>query len=365
MSSDMSALVAATDAFGLDLLSAPTLADTPNLVVSPVSVSLALQMVAAGAVGETAAQMNKVLRLPEGVRPRLPAFDQTDLKISNTVWTQRGLTLKPAYRDTLRDQFGTAMQDADFVGDPSGSRDRINKTVADQTAGTIPDLFPPTSISSDTRLVLTNALYLKAAWAREFPRSKTTDAPFTRGDGTKVDVPMMRNDPYQQPTAQLGYAEGPGYQVVTLPYKGGKLAFSVIVPASVDALRGKGVGALLKEVQPAVVELALPRFTVRSGMDLSETLAQAGMADAFGPGADFSGITGDTPLAIGSVRHKTFVQVDEEGTEAAAATGVEVVTTSAPQSYRVTVDRPFFFVITDTGTGAPLFLGRVNDPSAG
>jgi serpin B len=362
--SDMAALIAAADTFGLDLLTAPALADKPNLVVSPMSVSVAMQMVGAGAAGETAAQINKVLHLPEGVRPQLPAVDQTDLKVSNTAWTQRGLKIKPGYADTLRTKFGTVLNEADFIAGADDARGRINKTVADQTAGKITDLFPATSITQDTRLVVTNALYLKAAWAREFPRDKTTDAPFTRPDGSAVTVPMMHNDPFKTPKAELGYAEGPGYQVVTLPYRGGKLAFTVILPDAIDTLRGKGIAAMLSEVRPATVQLAMPRFTARSAMDLSKTLAEAGMPAAFTPAADFSGITDDEDLLIASVQHKTFVQVDEEGTEAAAATGIGVQATSAPQLHTVTVDRPFLFVITDTATGAPLFLGRITDPTA-
>lgn len=362
---DMAALVSAADSFGLDLLAAPTLADEPNLVLSPVSVSLALQMIGAGAAGETATQMTNVLRLPAGVQPRLPDFDQTDLKLSNTAWTQQGLQLKPAYRDTLRSQFDTTLNEADFHGDPHGARDRINQTVTDQTAGKITDLFPPDSIDGDTRLVLTNALYLKAAWAQEFPADRTVDAPFTRTDGSTVTVPMMHNEPPEGATGHLGYAEGPGYQVVTLPYQGGRLAFTVIVPATIDALRGKGIAALLSEVRPAPVTLAMPRFTARSNLNLTETLKAAGMPAAFSDDADFSGITADAELHIDSVRHKTFVQVDEHGTEAAAASGVDAQAVSAVAPYTVTVDRPFLFVVTDTATGAPLFLGRISDPTAG
>lgn len=361
----MAELVAAMDTFGLDLLTSPTLADKPNLVVSPASVSLALQMVGAGAAGETAAQINKVLHLPEGVRPRMPAFDLTDLKVANTVWAQQGLGLKPGFTDTLRNQFGAVMNEADFVKDSNGARARINKTVEDQTAGKIPDLFPPTSITPLTRVVLTNALYLKAAWAREFPKDRTRNEPFTRADGSTVSVPMMRNDPLKEPKAPLGYAEGPGYQVVTVPYRGGKLAFTVILPSSADALRAKGIATVLGEVQPADVQLAMPKFTARSGMDLTKTLEAAGMPLAFSAAADFSAITEQEPLRVDSVQHKTFIQVDEEGTEAAAATGVDAQLVSAPAVRTVTVDRPFIFVITDTTTGAPLFLGRINDPTAG
>jgi serpin B len=353
---DMAALVSATDAFGLDLLTAPALADEPNLVVSPVSASLALQMIGAGAAGATAAEITKVLHLPDGVRPRLPAFGQTDLKVSNTAWAQQGLELKPGYTDALRTQFDTTLQEADFRKNPDEARGRINQTVADQTAGKITELFPRGSIDNDSRLVLTNALYLKAEWAREFPIDKTTDAPFTRADGSTVTVPMMHTD------QELGYAEGPGYQVLTLPYKSGELAFTVIVPSAVDAIRGKGIAAVLDEVRPGPVALAMPRFTARSAMDLTETLTAAGMPTAFSAAADFSGIT-DDQLYLDSVQHKTFVQVDEKGTEAAAATGSDGQIASAVQPKTVTVDRPFLFVITDTATGAPLFLGRIADPT--
>jgi serpin B len=364
VSTDMAASVSAFDAFGLDLLTAPTLADEPNLVVSPVSVSLALQMIGAGAAGETATQIAKVLHLPEGAWTQPPALDQTNLKVSNTAWTQRGLELKPDYRDTLRDTFGARLNEADFEGDPHGARGRINQTVADQTAGKITDLFPRDAITRDTRLVLTNALYLKAEWAQAFPGDRTAQEPFTREDGSTVTVPMMHNDPYKDPEATLGYAEGPGYQAVTLPYRGGELAFTVIVTASVEAVRSKGVAAILSEVRPSPVDFAMPRFTARTSADLTDTLEAAGMPTAFSDAADFSGITDDVQLRIDSVRHKTFVQVGEQGTEAAAATGIDAHAVSAPVIPTVTVDRPFLFVITDTTTGAPLFLGRIADPTS-
>lgn len=360
VTSGTAAAVEAADAFGLDLLTAPALASEKNLVLSPASVSTALQMVGAGAKGDTAAQIRKVLRLSGDAPLASPVSGHEDLKVSNTAWIQRGLGIKPGYLDVLRSRFGTATSDEDFAADPGGARDRINRTVADQTEGRIPDLFPETAITGDTRLVLANALYLKVPWAREFPRDRTVDAPFTRSDGSTVTVPMMRTEP----EVQLGYAEGPGYQAVTLPYRGGRPAFTVIVPAAIDALRGKGIAALLGEIRPSTVELAMPRFTVRSALDLTAPLKEAGMPAAFGPGADFSGITDVARLRIASVQHKTFVQVDEEGTEAAAATGVEARAVSAQLPHTVTVDRPFLFVITDTATGAPLFLGRVGDPAA-
>jgi serpin B len=367
---DIATLVDSMNAFGADLLNSPALADQANLVVSPVSVSILLQMVAAGAAGKTAQEMAQVLHLPDGAvvhaQELLRAFGTADLKVSTMAWAQQGLRIKPAFTDVLRTQFNTTLNDADFRRDFEDARNRINKTVAEQTGGKITGLFPAGSLDGDTRLVLTNAIYLVATWAREFKQDRTADAPFTRADGSTVRVPMMHNEPDQDdPDSRLGYAAGPGYQVVTLPYKGGRLAYSVILPTGpdlTDVLRTKAISAILKEVRPALVTLSMPKFTVKSELDLTKAL-RAGMPSAFAD-ADFSGITTDEALEIQRIQHNTFVQVDEHGTVAAAATGGAMRATSAVQPHVVTVDHPFLFVVTDTATGAPLFLGKVNDPTA-
>jgi serpin B len=213
--------------------------------------------------------------------------------------------------------------------------------------------------------VLTDALYLKAAWAREFPRDRTTREPFTRADGSTVTVPMMHNDPHQEPEFDLGYAEGPGCQVVALPYRGRQAGVHRDRARDRRRPARQGIAVLLDEVQPAPVALAMPRFTAGSDMDLTETLKAAGMPTAFSPDADFSGITDDAALRLDSLQHKTFVHVDEMGTEAAAATGADAQAVSARATHTVTVDRPLLFVITDTATGAPLFLGKITDPTVG
>ncbi|GAB3898373.1 hypothetical protein GCM10029964_082660 [Kibdelosporangium lantanae] len=178
---------------------------------------------------------------------------------------------------------------------------------------------------------------------------------------------MMHNHPdHDDPDSKLGYAEGPGYQAVTLPYRGGALAFTVILPTagkSTDTLDASTIAAVTKKIQPEYISIAMPRFTTKSTLDLNEPLKALGMATAFN-GADFSGITTDEPLAIQTVQHETFVQVDEHGTVAAAASGVGMKATSAPQQRSMVVDRPFLFVVTDTATGAQLFLGRIADPTA-
>lgn len=375
-------LAAADAALGVDLLASPDVPRTGNVAVSPVSVALALQMVVGGAAGNTEKEIAQVLHLPDGSAAGKAAADllrnlaateqdeHTTLRVSNTVWSQQGLPIKPTFTEALRTRFAATVNGADFAHDPSSARDRVNATVADQTGGKIAQLFPPGTLDSTTRLVLTNAIYLTASWAQAFPQDKTIQAPFTRADGSNVSVPMMHNEPDQRPDVELGYASGPGYQVVTLPYAGGRLACTVLLPTGpsvdplIDLLRTKGLAPVLSAVTPTPVALAMPKFEVRSNLDLSGALASGGMPDAFTDTADFTGITTAEKLRIQAVRHQTFVQVDEHGTTAAAASGAGVQVTSAGAGVTVTIDHPFLFVITDTSTGAPLFLGRVTDPSA-
>ncbi len=374
---DAAALVAADDRFGLDLLAA---APGGNVAISPASVALALQMVATGARGETATQLAAVLHVPSAQAAATPARALLDglsaaqrdhttaLKVADTVWTQRGMRVEPAFDRTLRGSFDAAVRAADFAGDPDGSRQQVNSTVAAQTGGLIPQLFPAGSLAGSTRMVLTNAVYLAASWARAFPAGDTAPGPFTRADGSVVRVPMMhsaRDTPTPEP---YGYAEGPGYQVVTLPYTGGRLACTVLLPTAssltglVDMLRDKGLPTVLRSVRPSPIGVVMPKFTLHTDLDLTATLARLGMPDAFTGRADFRGITTAQALRIQTVRHEAVIKVDEHGTTAAAATGVGMQATAIAQPRIVTVDHPFLFVITDTTTGAPLFLGRVTDP---
>ncbi|HEY1570217.1 MAG TPA: serpin family protein [Pseudonocardiaceae bacterium] len=373
---DAAALVAADDRFGVDLLT--SVPASGNVALSPASVAIALQMVAAGARGRTAAELADVLHgsstvaAAQALLGGLAATEQDDtntLRVANTVWTQRGMPVRQGFANTLRTTFGAALRTADFQADADGARQEVNSTVAGQTDGMIRRLFPSGSLDSTTRLVLTNAIYLSASWARAFDPKDTTPGPFTLADGTVVRVPMMRATPDEPTDKTYGYAAGPGYQLVTLPYTGGRLAFTVLLPAGSPAdllkiVRDKGLPALLDTVRPAGIALALPKFTITSDFDLSQVLSGLGMPDAFGPGADFSGITVAEPLRIQTVQHDAVVRIDEHGTVAAAATGVGVRSTGMVVPPTVTVDRPFLFVITDTASGAPLFLGRVSDPRA-
>ncbi|MGA2514483.1 MAG: serpin family protein [Candidatus Limnocylindrales bacterium] len=373
---------AAIDAFGFDFYKA-TLTAKDNAVFSPASIVLALSMAQAGARGETATQMDTVLHSAAGsgggnginsLDQLLAGFSGTfkdadgkdldlTLRIANAPFAQRGLQLQPAYLDTLASKYGAGLRLVDFENDPSGACKLIDAWVSDQTEGRIPKLLD--SLDSLTRLVLVNAIYLKAPWQTPFDEKNTEPEPFTRSDGSQVSIPTMGLN-----LSEGRYASGSGWQAVELPYAGGSLAMTIVVPddlaafeASLDAASFARITASL---QPADVDLTLPRFKIETKSDLSSALAQMGMPLAFDPErADFSGITTQEQLYISKVVHQANIAVDEKGTEASAATAVVMVAGLAP-SNQVTlhVDRPFIFAVRDTSTGAILFLGRVVDPSA-
>jgi serpin B len=222
-------------------------------------------------------------------------------------------------------------------------------------------------LDADTRLVLVNAIYLKAPWFRRFEPSATATRPFTRADGRVLQVPTM-----SAPTMSGRYTRGPGWQAVDLPYAGQQLAMAVVLPdpgrlADVErAFDGAMLARVLSGFSPATVDLQLPRWTARTKVDLVGVLAEMGMPRAMSAVADFSGMTRAERLAIGAVPHETFVEVTEKGTEAAAATAVKVGWVSAgPPRLPVAVDRTFLYVIHDVATATPLFVGRVDDPTAG
>jgi serpin B len=372
---------AAIDAFGFDFY-ATMVSSGGNAVVSPASVVLALSMAEAGARSETASQMDSVLHsaIGAGGGNGINSLDQalaglsgtfqdqsgTDrevtLRIANAPFAQKGMQLQQPFLDTLASKYGAALRLVDFKSDPDAACRLIDSWVSDQTEGRIPKLLD--SLDQQTRLVLVNAIYLKAAWQTAFDENSTKAAPFTRPDGSLVSVPTMSSG-----LPEGRYASGSGWQAVELPYVNPSLAMTIVVPddlarfeAGLDAARFDEITAAL---QPANVELTLPRFKVETKSDLSATLARMGMPLAFDADrADFSGMTTQERLFIGKVVHQANISVDEKGTEASAATAV-VMEAGAALARQVTlkVDRPFIFAVRDTNTGAVLFLGRVVDPS--
>jgi len=369
----------ADDAFGADLYRLLAAGVTGNMIFSPVSISAALRMALLGARGDTAAQLAATLHLPgpqaaaDGLRllsaglARLSSGDVT-VRAPNTMWVQAGLPLLPEFTDALARMAAAQVRGADFGHAAEQARLEINETIADQTAGKIKDLLGRGVIDAATRLVLANAVYLKAAWARPFSREATADMPFHPVGGAEITVRMMRL------ATRLGYRRGDGYQAVILPYAGRELAMAVILPDGPlapleEALAHGGVRGLLAGVTTQQVRLSMPGFKVTAAASLGSSLKTLGAELAFTGEADFSGITSAERVWIGQVAHKAYIDVDEDGTEAAAATALVVATArfavpGAPPVEMI-VDRPFLFAITETATGLPLFLGRVTNPLAG
>lgn len=383
---ELADLVSGNSTFAFDLYR--TLAATDgNLFYSPYSISMAIAMTYAGAKGETERQMADTLRflLPQnslhstfydldrelasrgkslGLEGGEKAFR---LNIANAVWGQEDHGFLEEFLNVLSESYGTGVRPVDFRASPGEARVTINEWVSESTEGRITDLLPPEIINELSRMVLTNAIYFNARWQHVFGKHRTRPGPFHLLDGSSIDVPMMNT------TDGFGYARGDGYQVVDLPYRGGELSMTLMLPAKgrfkefeqgLDAALVKRIIEGIKERQ---VDLTMPRFEFESQFRLSKTLERMGMVNAFDPGtADFSGMDGRSCpglcLFIRDVVHKAFVSVDEEGTEAAAATGISVQQQSKkPEPIEVTVDRPFIFMIRDRGTDAILFVGRVEE----
>jgi serpin B len=366
--------------FGLQLLRDAVERDE-NAVLSPASIAMALAMARAGARGDTAAEMDTVLRgvASDGNPTWLNALDaalgarsgtfrnqfnkdaDVLLRIANQAFAQGGFAFEQSYLDALASRYGAGLWLVDFVNDAEAARRTANQWVADQTEQRIPELLGDGAVDTLTRLVLINAVYLKSAWFAPFSGT-TAPAPFHRLDGSTVDVQMMHT------LAELPYAKGSGYEAVELPYAGRQLAMLVIVPDDLAAfeagLDGQALAAITDGLHAERVAVAFPRFGIETKLDLNRALAAMGMPLAFDERrADFSGITPAADLYISGVIHQANIDVDEEGTEASAATAVIMGTTSMPPPpIPMTVDRPFLFALRDVQTGAILFLGRVVEP---
>ena len=349
---------------------------------SPASIATALRLVLLGARGETADQIAAALHLasPDEAGPGLRAGSailrdlaagDLTLRAPNTMWVQSGLPLEPAFTAALAASAAVTVRDADFRRAAERARQEINQFIAEQTAGKISDLLSPGLLRAGTSLVLASAVYLKAAWARPFPAAATRDAPFHPDPDRQVMVPTMHV------RTTLRYHRGDGYQAVGLPYAGSPLELVIVLPdgppgqpaGGLAGLAAGGLAALLAGLAPRQVSLALPRFRVTTGFGLRPVLAALGMPLAFSTQADLSGITTAQRLRIDEVVHKAYIDVNEEGTEAAAATAVVIRAmarfAAGDPPVEMIVDRPFLFAITDSRSGLPLFLGRVTDPAQG
>ena len=383
--STVAALVGGNTAFALDLYQAIQGSDG-NLFISPYSISLALAMAYAGGRGDTERQMAETLHFDLPQDRLHSAFNTLDLSlngqssgkgdgfllnVASSVWGQEGYGFLPEFLDTLALNYGEEVRPVDFRRDPNAASTRINDWVVDETERRITNLISPDAITAFTRLVLANAVYLRADWRQPFDRRATRRQPFYALDGTKSGVEMMRQQ------SSLRYAAGNGYQAVELPYKGREMAMTILVPDSggfsefEGTISGESLAAIVDGLDYELVRLTMPRIKMESAFSLSDTLRDMGMENAFDEGsADFSGMDGrscqargDICLLISDVLHKAFVSVDEAGTEATAATAVMVGETRAveadPEPIELTIDRPFIFLIRDRDTESLLFLGRI------
>ncbi len=379
-SADIDAGKALTD-FGVALLQSAAYDATGDVALSPYSVYAALAMTAAGARGATADQFahllggdaaaaaGRITAIDRAVEQAVQRGRQQDSTMAvdpaNTVVVQQDLAVRAEFLRQLAAGFAAGAQRTDFVHGAETARAAINDWVGRRTHDLIPELLGPGTVDSSTRLVLVNALYLKARWAAEFSDPKGSK-PFTAADGSRVRTPMMAN------TGWYAVNRGTDWRSVRIPYVGGRLAMTVVLPepgafAAVRNRLASVLGEATAEGERARVALSLPPFSVDSAAGLTQALRALGLRDAFDTDrVDLSGIAGPPhDLTVSFVQHQAVMKVDQHGTEAAAATAVGVMAGAAPQQQTpepFVVDRAFFLVVHDTSTGAPLFLGQISRP---
>ena len=388
---DAMAVVQGNNEFAVQLY-AKLRATEGNLFFSPYSISTALAMTYAGARGQTESQMATVLHFPTsaGQAPGETVLDPAQfhsafgsiikdlnqraekadfqLSVANALWGQKGYEFLRDFLQLVRARYGGRLTELDFVRATEAARKTINTWVEKKTNNKIKELIKPGVLDAMTRLVLTNAIYFKGNWARQFKEDQTRPEPFTLLSGEKVDVPMMNQ------TAEFGYMEAEDFQALELPYVDNELSMIILLPRQIDSLpefertlKPENLSQWLDKVHRREVVVSVPKFKMTSQFSLASVLKSMGMTDAFSAtAADFSGITGGRDLFISAVIHKAYVDVNEEGTEAAAATAVTMRLTSVGPSQTPVfrADHPFLFLIRDNQSGSILFIGRVMNPKA-
>jgi serpin B len=368
-----------TNAFGVDLYH-QVAQGSGNLFFSPASISTAFGMAYAGAKGQTAQEMAKVFRFDPSPRKvgeetasllkqwNAPGADRGyQLAVANALWGQQGYPFLPGFTTQLQSDWGADLHTVDFK-QTEAARETINQWVEKQTQNKIKDLIPSGGIDASIRLVLTNAVYFKAAWDEQFQLRATQPGEFKLAEGKSVDVPMMHQ------MARFGYLKTDDFSALQMNYAKGELSMIVFLPKKPNGL-GEFEKSLtdenlkawidhLRQGRSTEVRVSFPKFKMTEELQLSRELSRMGMPRAFSSGADFSGMNGGAePLNLSEAFHKAYVDVNEEGTEAAAATAIGVRATAMPMlEATFTADHPFFFVIRDNESGTILFVGRVVDP---
>jgi serpin B len=373
-------LVGGNTAFALDLYA--RLKSTPgNLFFSPYSISTCLAMTYAGARGDTEKQMAQVFRFTKDQAELHSSFGalQRDLReaekqkgielnIANALWAQSGHPFLAEFLKVAQTEYEANVNQADFKTQAGAVTEKINRWVAEKTKDKIQNILAPGSLDAATRLVLANAIYFKGIWSKPFDKAQTSPQPFHLSSSSQADVPLMHH------LDNVKYTENGDFQAVELPYGSNQLSMAVFLPRAVDGcsqlenrLNPDLLSKTVTDMRKREVDIFLPRFKLESKFELNDPLSQMGMEDAFGPKADFSGMDGTRLLYISAVIHKAWGEVNEEGTEAAAATVVGMRALSAavkpapPVVFRA--DHPFLFLIRETRSGSVLFLGRLADPS--
>lgn len=349
-----------------------------NLILSPFNIATALSMALAGAGGQTAVEMQSVLHVHSdatydaalgALRADLAKAGNTagnELLTANGLWVQKGYSIQPAFENTLARNYHAHLTPLDFVANPEGARSQINRWTEEHTKQKIKDLFPAGSFDTQTRLVLTSAIYFYGRWHSPFVPSSTQPAPFTLGNGSTTQANFMNQ------TSHFGYTDTGSAQILEMRYADTGVAFDVLLPKTPGGLADleksltfESLTGWLGNLTDGNIQVSLPKFRAESTFSLSKALSAMGMPAAFTDKADFTGIDPKQRLAISEVVHKAFVDVSEQGTEAAAATGITMRAMSAHMPEPVVVfraDHPFLFLIRDTRTGVILFTGRLMNP---
>ena len=376
---NIGSVVDANNQFALDLYSKYK-SEESNVFFSPYSISTALAMTYEGAKGQTAEEMRCVFYFPEddserrsdyaGLYNELNKKDKEyKLSTANALWAQENYLFLDEYFGVVEEYYGGKVTNLDFMRKAEESRIMINDWVEDKTNDKIKDLIPSGVINSMTKLVLTNAIYFKGQWAKQFNEDNTSGQDFKVTSDKIVEVSMMQSTDDE---SEFNYTENDELQVLELPYSGDDLSMLIFLPKDDDIKTFENsitVERLIewkKDLREQRVDVFMPRFKFETKYFMAETLKEMGMPTAFSGSADFSGMTGKRDLFISAVIHQAFVEVNEEGTEAAAATAVVMELTSAAEPAPIPTfraDHPFVFIIQEKGTGSILFIGRVSDPS--
>jgi len=351
-------------------------ADNDNVFFSPISISMALGMTYAGADGETKKQISEVLNFPYNDKDFHAQMGQlqsnlldkqsegVDIALANQLWAENSYRFKCRYLRTTQKSYNSPVKRLDFSGNPNASRIEINQWVEELTRDRIKDLLPDGSISSLTKMVLTNAIYFKGQWDKKFEAENTRDDIFTTLEGKQVKTPMMNAK------EKFNVYQGDGISLLELPYQGNDFSMLVLLPNEDRSIgeieRGLSVDNLneyISKLSEKEVQLMFPKFKFDAEYQLKPVLSDMGMPIAFSNAANLSRMSRSNDLKIDEVFHKAFVEVSEEGTEAAAATAVVIVLKSITMPVEFYANRPFIFIIRENKDGNILFMGRVTNPN--